>query len=374
MSSVEWTPAAAHRLEAEPVSRWILHPWLDPLLLAFPWLPVYLFAVLFLGDHQLAQPRLDEARLFLVALFAANFAHRNYTYLLVFGDRDTFHRRPALFLAILAIAFGLGALGSFDWVPGLMSVLLVVIVVWNLQHVVMQRYGFLRMYAWRQQGGVESDAHARRDLWLVWSFVLLVLSAWLFTGDPRYEYFAARLAAVAPWSPPFLAPLPWISLAVCAPLFLWSASRWLRHERLARAEWTERLPRWVLLASTVPLYAIALVHDIFLAFLCVMWAHAVEYVSFVHAHCRSRFRESGWREGWAVPLLKSASLSFAVLGVGGFLFYSWVVSGYPKTSGWVGLYLTGTVLVHFSFDGLIWHRKGRADHSPRSIEAPQPVR
>jgi hypothetical protein len=349
---------------SERASRWILHPWLDPLLLAFPWLPVYLFATLVLDEQQLASPVLDEARLFLLVLFAANFAHRNYTYLLVFGDRRTFGERPRTFIAILAFAFALGVAGSFGLVPGLMPLLLAVIVVWNLQHVVMQRYGFLRVYGRKQGGGTESEAHGRRDLWLLWSLVLLVFSCWLFTDDPRYSYFVARAGALelgrlGPLLMRSFELLPWVGLTVSIPLFAWSTLRWLRHELAASVSLRERLPRWLFLLSSVALYTIAVAHDIFLAFLCVMASHAVEYVAFVHVHCRRRYRGLGWRDGWAVPLLRSSLASFALVGAGGFLLYCVELSAHPTTSGWVGLYITVTVLVHFSFDGLIW-REGRS--------------
>lgn len=356
-------PAASGAAGAPPTSRWILHPWLDVLLLAWPWVPVYLVARA-LGAQQLAAPALGDAQLFLLVLFAANFAHRNYTYLLVLGDRRTFRERPRAFVAVLAGAAALAAAGSFGLVPGLMPLLLAVIVVWNLQHVVMQRYGFLRLYARKQGGAVASDAHGRRELWLVWSFVALVFAGWLATDDPRYGYFVARARALDLGPLDALvergfALLPGISLAASVPLFAWSLVRWLRSELAAPAALHERLPRWVFLLSTAPLYAIAVVHDIFLAFLCVMAAHAVEYVAFVHAHCRRRYRAQGWRDGWAVPLLRRGGLAFAVVGVGGVLLYGLELAAHDKAVGWVGFYLTTTVLVHFSYDGLIWHR-GRA--------------
>lgn len=357
---------AAPSTIAEPVasssgSRWILHPWLDALLIAWPWVPVYLVATLVLGTQQIASPVLGEAQLFLLVLFAANFAHRNYTYLLVFGDRRTFRERPRTFVAILAVVAALAAAGSFGLVPGLMPLLLAVIVVWNLQHVVMQRYGFLRVYARKQGGAVASEAHGRRDLWLLWSFVALMFACWFFTDDPRYRYAVARMNAIDFGALDSLvtrsvALLPGVALAVAAPLFAFSLVRWGRHELAAPASLRERLPRWLFLLSTAPLYAIALFHDIFLAFLCVMAAHAVEYAAFVHGHCRRRYRHLGWSSGWAVPLLRNGLASFAVVAVGGLLLYGFGLSAHPKTSGWVGLYLTTTVLVHFSYDGLIWHR------------------
>ena len=357
------TSAASTTSETTRSSRWILHPWLDPVLLAFPWLPVYLFATLVLGEQQLASPVLDESRLFLLVLFAANFTHRNYTYLLVFGDRQTLAQRPLTFLLILGCAVVLAAAGSFELVPGLMPVLLLVIAVWNLQHVVMQRYGFLRVYGRKQGGGAETEAHGRRELWLLWSFVLLVLSCWLFTDDPRYRYFVARAGALelgplTALMAPVFAALPWVALTLSAPFFAWSALRWLRHELAAPVSFRDGWPRLLFLLSSVLLYSIALGHGIFLAFLCVMASHAVEYVAFVHAHWRRRYRTLDRRAGWAVPLLRSSLLSFALLGGGGFLLYCLELSALPKTSGWLGLYLTVTVLVHFSFDGLIWHRGG----------------
>ena len=73
-----------------PGPRWIISGWLDLLLLAFPWVPIYLSAVWAIGTDRIAYPIEQEPRLFLLTLFALNFMHRNYTNLLVFGDRRVF--------------------------------------------------------------------------------------------------------------------------------------------------------------------------------------------------------------------------------------------------------------------------------------------
>ena len=236
---------------------------------------------------------------------------------------------------------------------------------WNLQHVVMQRYGFLRVFARRQGGEVASEAHGRRDLWLIWSWIGAVFAAWLFADDPYYGYFEARVLSLELGTPTGLVPLlfellPWVAALAAAPVFAWSLWRWVRHELASEASLRDRTPRWIFLAASLPLYAIAVTHDIYLAFLCVMAAHAIEYVAFVHVHWRRRYRGRDRRDGWAVPLLRSSLASFLLLGLGGALLYGLELSQYPKTSGWVGFYLTGTVLVHFSCDGLIWRRGGPA--------------
>jgi hypothetical protein len=89
--------------------------------------------------------------------------HRHYTFVLVYGDRDTFRRRardfvlaPLLVFAVVgavAACRGVGGDRGRGRAPGgpCSSV-----GVWNVWHTLMQRYGILRIYA--GQGGARLQA------------------------------------------------------------------------------------------------------------------------------------------------------------------------------------------------------------------------
>src|SRR3954462_5812868 len=104
----------------------------------------------------------------LEALSAFSFVHQPLTLPLVYGDAEQFAARRRLFVAapfVLAAVIAVGLAVSF-------TIVAVVGGLWNLEHTLMQRYGFVRIYG-RRTG--EDDGRLERVLLLSWLLVALAL-------------------------------------------------------------------------------------------------------------------------------------------------------------------------------------------------------
>lgn len=127
-------------------STWIRGPWFDTAFLAFPWLPVFAF---FMISNPVKgfenRDLLFTLVLFLISAF--EFTHRKYTYFVAFGDREIFRRRPRDFIATPIIIFTLVSIFYLALPESLRPIGLTIAALWNIWHVLMQRYGMLRIYA-----------------------------------------------------------------------------------------------------------------------------------------------------------------------------------------------------------------------------------
>ncbi|MBK7824708.1 hypothetical protein [Nannocystis sp.] len=332
---------------------WLRSPTWDLTLLAFCWLPFYVWAVFGLGlDGSWAAgvgSRDALAWATLVAL-AITYVHRHYTFLLVYGDGETFRRRAREFVLAPLLVFAVVGLcrgtGGMVW-----KLLLVAVGAWNVWHTLMQRFGILRIYAGKAGCGLQEPAHGRRDLALLWCSVIFV--SWI-TLLLRAETFAGQANArllLRVVRPLISGTGAWAVLAVLAAGWLAVLLYWLRHEMRAALCLRERLPRWTFLASTLLLLAVFVVHGPIVGYLCFGVAHALEYVAFVHHFGQQKFAQDGAtgftasllrRPLWAAPLL---------IGV---LLTAFILLRDHRGADLYLVYYLGTSLLHFLFDGWIW--------------------
>ncbi|MCB9591493.1 MAG: hypothetical protein H6719_02065 [Sandaracinaceae bacterium] len=343
---------------------WLRNPFYDVALLAFCWVPVYLWVVFGLGlggDVYGLAPLTSgqQARalsLAAVVVLGLTYVHRHYTFVFVYGDRETFKERGVAYVFSPILVFGTAAylltLQEPIHVAGTtiapFVLMLVVSGVWNVWHTVQQRYGILRAYAGRAKGGLETRAHARRDRVLLWtlvlalSFVLPVVRPRTFAAHPS----AMRvLGTLHPYvsHPAYTAALAVVGVATLA-VVVW----WARAERAARAD---KGPRWIFLGSTVLLLVVFVVHGPIVGYLCFGAAHALEYLAFVH-----HFAERSWRgrpeRGFAAVVL-GRPLAFAPVLVAALgLSFLWL-QDYRTTEVYLAYYVGGSML-HFLYDGWIW--------------------
>jgi hypothetical protein len=342
-----------------PDPAWLRARWWDLSCLAFCWVPFYVWLVFGLGLDGwdgLASGGLRDA--FMLAVLVAlgfTYIHRHYTFILVYGDRETFQRRardflvaPVLTLALVAFVFSLRrvrlGIGVSPWL-----VLLTITGLWNVWHTIMQRHGILRAYAGRARGGLEARAHGRRDLWLVWSAVGLVAVVLLmyrqstFSGHPTGD---ALVAAVQPFAS---GAVGLSALALVGGLFGVHLGRWLEYERAARLTRAERVPRLSFLLSTGVLLLVFIVHGPIVGYLCFGVAHALEYVAFVHHFSEKKYVG---REGGLAGLLKRPVASSLILG-GTLIGIYLLLLDHRRSEPYV-VYYTATTVLHFLFDGWIW--------------------
>ncbi|HLT36861.1 MAG TPA: hypothetical protein VK034_11255 [Enhygromyxa sp.] len=298
----------------------------------------------------------------LVAL-GISYVHRHYTFLLVYGDRETYRQRlraysllpAALFVGLALVLRFLGELRVTLFGQSLRPWMLVLIVTgsWNVWHTIMQRHGISRVYAGKAGGGLEDRAHGRRDLWLLWSLVAL---AAVLTLSFRGSTFAGignarKLLAVAG---PLIHGWPgWSVLALTCTVAAVSVTRWLAAERAANLTGRERLPRLNFVLSTLALLAVFVAHGPVVGYLCFGVAHGLEYVFFFHVFGHRKFAARPAAErGLAAkllarPLVSGPSIAVALAG----LFF--VLIDHRDSEAYL-VYYTATSLLHFLYDGWIW--------------------
>src|SRR4029077_6499656 len=128
--------------------------------LALAWIPFALAVEVVHHDGPALQTLLAAVSLF-------SFVHQPLTLPLVYGDRVQFEARRRVFTLAPFVLVGAIALG---WA---ISLTLVAVVggLWNMEHTLMQRYGFVRIYG-RKAG--EDDGRVNLLLLLSWLVVTLL--------------------------------------------------------------------------------------------------------------------------------------------------------------------------------------------------------
>ena len=309
--------------------------------LALAWVPFAAAAFWFRGDgHQLV--------LLLEAMFAFSFVHQPLTLTLVYGDATQFAGRRRLFIVgpiVLASAIALGLTISFTLVA-------VVGALWNMEHTLMQRYGFVRIYG-RRSG--EHDGRLERTLMLLWlGTTLLAIAA---DGRTPARVESLQLGDVNRSAIDVLTSLrPYAALALVpvAVAALVLTGRWLvvERERVRSGMANRAKQRYVL--STAAMFAFAVLVDPVAGLAGFAGAHAVEYFFIVdHRLATTRPEVSRWR------FFAGYLIAFEIFYV--------VARQYEEFYLWVVLFLGG---VHFLFDGVIWKTRARASApQPHSIAA-----
>jgi hypothetical protein len=349
---------------------WLVGPWFDSACIAWAWVPFYVFIVFVLGldgnwsrggrDGHGTEPGLGLAMLLALGV---SYVHRHYTFLLVYGDAETFRQRERAYTVLPAVLFVALAL-ILRWQGDLsvelagqrirpwMAVLLIT-GSWNVWHTIMQRHGINRIYAGKAGGGLQTPEHARRDLHLLWSLVALTA---VVTTMFRPETFAAignarRLLRAV--DPVLHGAVGWSLLFALVGVVVLVGARWVRWERAAKVPLRERVPRLWFMLSTVALLSVFIGHGPIVGYLCFGVAHAIEYVFFFHVFGRRKFadRDSS-RPGvvggmLARPLVWGPVFALALTG----LFFALV--DHRKSEPYL-VYYTATSLLHFLYDGWIW--------------------
>ena len=236
--------------------------------------------------------------------------------------------------------------------------------IWNIWHVYMQKYGILRMYS------AKAGADERVPGWVDRLLIFAWLPLYLFYLGTTYRTEVNRLFSRGR---DILAPLfdavdasarygmlPAIGLVVgSVALFLYWENR---------AHGLRNTPRLVMAAGTTLLAASFLVVHPLKAYLAYALSHAVEYMVFVWAFQRRRYREPLSHTPlierflrWPITTYVLSAVALGLLFT--FLKYygRWLSPQAPMpevfdvtTYELIGFWTVYQSMVHFYFDGFLW--------------------
>ncbi len=340
-------------------SGWLKGPAFDLLGLAFCWLPIYAWTVWGLGlggdVGRESYPALATA---MGVVLCLTFVHRHYTFVLVYGDKETFAKAPRAFVLAPLFLIGAPALAALSETRlSLMGAefrplvpLLILSGSWNIWHTIQQRYGILRAYA--AKGKVRQDrSDARLDQALLWCLTLCIV-VWLpilrpetFRGHPSAQRVLRVIEGPA-------AALHQGALWLVSAVTLIVVLAYMRSELQVRAPARQRVPRLLFLGSTLALFGVFLTHGPIAGYLCFGSAHAIEYIAFVHLYGEKRWSPRDPSRSFAGVLFSRAWL-YAPILVGIFGGFFWLVRDGKGSIVYIAYYL-GTSMMHFLFDGWIW--------------------
>jgi hypothetical protein len=283
---------------------------------------------------------------FLEALSLFSFVHQPLTLPLVYGDESQFAARRRLFIWAPLVLAGVIALGLT------ISFTLVAVVggLWNMEHTLMQRYGFVRIYG-RRAG--QEDGHVERTMLLCWLVVtLLSVAADSRTPEriaslPLGRVNSDALNVLASWRP-YATALLLPSVVAAAAVTI----RWIRSERARRASGTANNAKVLYLASTAAMFTWAVLVDPVAGLAGYAGAHAVEYFFIVDHRLSSKRTPSSRRRFFAGYLTLFGLLYFVAF----------------NTEVWTlcVLFFGG---LHFLFDGFIWRSRKPAGSAVQPMAA-----
>jgi hypothetical protein len=337
-------------------------PWLrsltyDLAFLAFPWLPFLLIVVFALewdGGFDIAQD-VNNYRLIVTFLFALNFAHRNYTYVVAYSDANVFRSRKVLFtLCPLLVLPGMYVLHSFEN-QVIDELVLTVLALWNLWHIIMQRYGLMRGYAHRIKRGLEHRRDAHLDLSLLWCLVLFTTAIGAMLHLSMLEsYPSVAQPTVDALAPVFLehpVPIAVILGGMLATLGGW----WVYNEWQHEVPLKLRLPRLSFLISNLSLMILCLVNPV-LGIVAFGFSHSVEYFAYVHAVQKRKVEKRQYQGTLGNLFWRKMLLGAAVLiGLQVMIYYQ-NLDELLLNAVLVNTLLSGTGIIHFLYDGMIWKK------------------
>lgn len=358
------------RPSGSPPGTWLRGPVFDSLGLAWCWVPFYLWVVFGLGLGRegwgwdaltRSEGRAALASATVVAL-GITYVHRHYTFILVYGDRETFDRRARAFIVAPIAVIALVSLGrALDGTPlgrigptpiDTWLAILTVTGLWNVWHTIQQRYGILRVYAGRAGAGLQRPEHARRDRGLLWASVTLVALCLVFLRPETFAGHGNARRVLRTLGPFREHPLTLMAAAVVGIVAVVVLAWWGTHELRADMAGSRRIPRTSFVASTLGLFAVFVVHGPIVGYLCFGTAHAIEYVFFLHHFGHAKFTRRPDVHGPVATALRHP-WRWAPLISGALLLLYVALLEQRRTEIYL-IYYTSTSLLHFLFDGWIW--------------------
>ena len=352
---------------------WHISPVLDMAAYHFSW--VWILVPLVVASMLWRVPDYPGVNLNLYALvIGINLAHRHFGLPYAYFDNEvfrTYQRRltwfPLICIALLAATPMLldedtgGSIGA-----GALTAVVFFSVVWNLWHVFMQKFGILRLYMAKDSAPVELKTAAWVDKYFVLCWFPLYLS---YLGPTYKDTILSRGQVVAPYTSAIIEFMERYRASLIAPSVLvavggvglwlwydWRAHKFQNYARLSAATGT-------LMISTALFWA-----DPLKAFIAFGFSHAIEYITFVWAFQRRRYRRPQARPSLMQRLLHHPKIwyvllitTFASIGILQVLGGRTILTHVEPPDffgitlrGWILYYAVYQSLVHFYLDGFLW--------------------
>ena len=307
----------------------------------------------------------------LVAVLAVNFSHRLLTLPYVYFDSAVFRTHPwkfTIFPLLMVVCIALSPTLERQGPTGRMvlGVCAGVSAAWNLWHVLMQKYGILRMYMAKSDLPAERRTPGWIDRLLIFA-PLPLLVAWVGpeSRDAVHRYFKSGRGFMPAIIDGLVALRPALlglgGTLLLAALFLFVRAEWRGHRLTSR-------PRVGMALGTTLLACTFLVVDPIKAYLAYGLSHALEYTVFVWAFLRKRYRTPLAHRPLLGRMLRWPALFYGavILGLAAFYALSKWWSDYffpgapePIWAGtpahrWVFYLAIFQSMTHFYFDGFLW--------------------
>lgn len=325
------SPAAVSRPDTGAARGWLVGPGFDALLIANVAWP--LLVLVQAGEGFEGRVGLEFWQLYYVTT-----PHRWITLALVFLDRERFHQRRGLFLALAAAATAV-CLGV-RLTTGALTCLLAIDYLWNAWHFASQHHGIYRIYG-RLAAPMPVTGLAL-EKWAMRGFLLYVTFRVAIATWP-YATLEAGLR-VCDWAAPIVPA--WL---VLRDLRAWRAGSWGRLTYLVSVSCLYLSLLWAAHERRMGLVlALATASALF---------HAIEYLSLVSWSVHQRHAVMAGRMGllgYVIPRWGIALAVFMlVLGAGGWLMDQRFLEA------WLLINVV-VAFLHYAYDGLIWRRSAPA--------------
>jgi hypothetical protein len=318
-----------------------------------PFLLLVVFGLEWHEDFGLVQNR-DNFKFIVSFLFSLNFVHRNYTYVVTYSDKSVFLPRKTLFtLSPLLVFASIFAVYYFRH-PVFVQLLVTCLVLWNLWHNIMQRYGLLRGYAHRIKQGLEQRRRARLDFVLLWGMVLFTMTLGALLHLPMaksYRLAQSTVNALAPFFEGYPFPLAVTFGLLLMVLCVW----WIHAEWQATVPFKQRLPRCLFLLSNASLLTLCLLNPI-LGLFAFGFSHSVEYCAYVHAVQKNKVQNQQYQGAIGSFFWNHIFFSASLLIGLQILLYYHIVDEILKKDILFTTWLMSTAAMHFFYDGIIWKK------------------
>jgi hypothetical protein len=348
----------------ESVRLWHIGPFVDPVAYHWSWLFAFLPVALIGGPPEAWWP-------IFLAVLAVNFGHRVLTLPYVYLDTEVFRSNPLKFLVLPGILMALFVAGPFLESAGsvgknVFGAFAGFAAAWNVWHVLMQKYGILRLYAAKSEVPVESRAPGWVDRLLVFAWMpLLPFLLAPHIREPVHRFFRSGRSFMPDVIDALEAARP-VALPVGVGFVAFALVLWLRAEW--RASRLRNPARLGMAAGLTALNACFLFFDPVKVYLGWGATHAIEYTTFVWAFQRKRYRTPLPHRPLIQRLLRFPWFyyGFFLFGLGGVyvVLKYWERTFFPGTPPptlfgfsawrWIASFAVFQSMMHFWFDGFLW--------------------